>query len=107
MTLISQNTHNSLLNSETIIAVCICTSYIHVLMRDEKEGRSKVKQKNKEQHSTPKAVTFPEKNELYVCLSGLWLGWLLNLAFLSVFLKASVLCACISMYVPLSEQMSI
>ena len=39
------------------------------LMRDEKEERkkhaSKVKQTNKaKQHSTPKAVTFPRKNEL-------------------------------------------
>ena len=34
-------------------------------MRDEKKERSKVKQTNKvEQHSTPKAVTFPRKNEL-------------------------------------------
>ena len=38
-------------------------------MRDEKEERkkeaSKVKQTNKaKQHSTPKAVTFPRKNEL-------------------------------------------
>ena len=33
---------------------------IYFLMRDEKEGRS-----NKaKQHSTPKAVTFPKKNEL-------------------------------------------
>ena len=41
--------------------------YVHVLMRDEKEGRkkaSKVKQTNKaKQHSTPKAATYPE-NEL-------------------------------------------
>ena len=43
--------------------------FTHVLMRDEKEGRRKeasmVKQTNKaKQHSTPKAVTFPKKNEL-------------------------------------------
>ena len=43
--------------------------YIHVhgLMRDErrKEGRSKQGQTNKaKQHSTPKAGTFPKKNEL-------------------------------------------
>ena len=55
---------------------CVCTyisilysfnswlSYIHVLMRDEEEA-SKVKQTNKaKQHSTPKAVAFPKKNEL-------------------------------------------
>ena len=41
-------------------------TYIHVLMRDEKEGKkkeaSKVKQTNKaKQHSTPKAVTCPKK----------------------------------------------
>ena len=35
-------------------------------MRDEKEGRSKQGQTNNKakQHSTPKAVTFPKKNEL-------------------------------------------
>ena len=35
-------------------------------MRDEKEERSKQGQTNNEakQHSTPKAVTFPKKNEL-------------------------------------------
>ena len=34
---------------------------MHVLMRDEKEGRSKQGQTNNKakQHSTPKAVTFP------------------------------------------------
>ena len=40
--------------------------YIHVLMRDEKEGRKKQARStnNKaKQHSTPKAVTFPKKNE--------------------------------------------
>ena len=44
---------------------------VHVLMRDErsKEERSKQGQANNKakQHSTPKAVTFPKKNE--------WLGW--------------------------------
>ena len=34
--------------------------YIHVLMRDEKEDQTNNKAK---QHSTPKAVTFPKKNE--------------------------------------------
>ena len=40
--------------------------YIHFFkMRDEKEERSKQGQTNKaKQHSTPKAVTFPRKNEL-------------------------------------------
>ena len=36
-------------------------------MRDEKEGRKKQARSNKregKQHSTPKAVTFPEENEL-------------------------------------------
>ena len=40
---------------------------VRILMRDErrKEERSKRSNKNKaEQHSTPKAVTFPKKNEL-------------------------------------------
>ena len=36
---------------------------------------------------------------MYVHLSGLWLGRLHHLSFLSMyFLKASVLCTCISMY---------
>ena len=43
-------------------------NHIHVcmLLRDEKEGRSKQGQTNNKakQHSTPKAVTFPKKNEL-------------------------------------------
>ena len=36
-------------------------AHVHVLMRDEKEGRSKQGQTNNKakQHSTPKAVTFP------------------------------------------------
>ena len=40
--------------------------YIHVLMRDEKEGRKKQGLTNNtaKQHSTPKAVTFPKKNDL-------------------------------------------
>ena len=42
--------------------------YVHVLMRGErrKEERSKQEQTNNKakQHSTPKAVTFPKKNEL-------------------------------------------
>ena len=42
--------------------------YIHVLMRDErrKEERTKQGQTNNKakQHSTPKAVTLPKKNEL-------------------------------------------
>ena len=47
----------------------VCT-YIHVLMRDEKEGKKKQARSNKQtnnkakQHSTPKAVTSPKKNEL-------------------------------------------
>ena len=42
--------------------------HVHVLMRDErrKEETSKQDQTNNKakQHSTPKAVTFPKKNEL-------------------------------------------
>ena len=38
--------------------------YIHVLMRDEKEGRKKQANDKAKQHSTPKAVTFPKKSEL-------------------------------------------
>ena len=53
-------------------------------MRDEKEEASKVKQTNKaKQHSTPKAVTFPKKNELphvHVCSVLLCLVYLFDLA---------------------------
>ena len=38
--------------------------HIHVLMRDEKEERKKQQTNKAKQHSTPKAVTFPKKNEL-------------------------------------------
>ena len=40
--------------------------HVHVLVRDEKEERSKQGQTNNKakQHSTPRAVTFPKKNEL-------------------------------------------
>ena len=56
-----------------IIYTCTCivyilfnTPHVHVLMSDEKEERSKQGQTNNKakQHSTPKAVTFPKKNEL-------------------------------------------
>ena len=48
------------------VATCTCIYiYIHVLMRDEKEERKKQAWSNKpKEHSTPKAVTFPKKNEL-------------------------------------------
>ena len=58
-----------------------CSCIIHSLIRDEKEERSKQGQTNNKakQHSTPKAVTFPLKNELpqvgleptctYICMS--------------------------------------
>ena len=43
---------------------------MHVLMRDErrKEERSKQGQTNNKakKHSTPKAVTFPKKNDMYI-----------------------------------------
>ena len=41
------------------------TEYIHLLMRDEKEGIKKEGQTNDKakQHSTPKVVIFPPKNE--------------------------------------------
>ena len=44
--------------------------HVHVLIRDEKEGRKKQARSNKQtnnkakQHSTLKTVTFPNKNEL-------------------------------------------
>ena len=52
-------------NTEVAYFVYTCM-YIHVLMRDEKERRSKQGQINNKakQHSTTKAVTFPKKNEL-------------------------------------------
>ena len=45
------------------------TCIVHVLMRDEKKERKKQARSSKQinkakQHSTPKAVTFPKKNEL-------------------------------------------
>ena len=47
---------------------CVVVYYIRVLMRDErrKEERSKQGQTSNKakQHNTPKAVTFPKKNEL-------------------------------------------
>ena len=48
------------------IHIIIVGLQIRVLRRDEKEGRSKQGQTNNKakQHSTPKAVTFPKKNEL-------------------------------------------
>ena len=42
-------------------------THVHVLMREEKEGRKKQARSNNikaKQHSTPKGVTFPKKNEL-------------------------------------------
>ena len=60
-----------------ILYTCTCVLYCNVLMRDErrKEERSKQDQTNNKakQHSTPKAVTFPKKNELpqvhvYTCI---------------------------------------
>ena len=52
-----------------------CTMYMHVFkweMRRKKEA-SKVKQTNKaKQHSTPKAVTFPKKNELPCTCKSVW-----------------------------------
>ena len=82
--------------------------------RKKEQARSNKQQGKAKQHSTPKAVTFPKKKELprmglkpttlhtldsiyiymiqvslakYVCSSGLWLGGLLNLSFLSTFLS--------------------
>ena len=53
------------------IIILGCHVHVHVLMRDEKEGRKKRARSNKvnvqykaKQHSTPKAVTFPKKDEL-------------------------------------------
>ena len=53
---------------------------IHVLMRDEKEERSKPGQANNKarQHSTPKAVTFPNIYSIYCrlcCSVGRALAW--------------------------------
>ena len=52
------------------VFTCTIRVCIHVLMKDEKEGRKKEARSNKQQffkakqHSTPKAVTLPKKNEL-------------------------------------------
>ena len=56
--------HPCHLSFKTCIVYCV-----HVLMRDEKEERKKQARSNKQtnkakQHSIPKAVTFPKKNEL-------------------------------------------
>ena len=78
--------------------------HVHVLMRDEKEGRCKQGQTNNKakQHSTPKGIAFPKKNELprvglepttlytnvqymlcmFVCLGYGWMGYLTFLFFL-------------------------
>ena len=56
---------NDLVHVMTLHSEFVCGIYdIHVLMRDEKEGRKKQARSNKQQHSTPKAVTFLKKNEL-------------------------------------------
>ena len=58
------------------VSTCRCTNtHIHVLMRDEKEGRKKQARSSKQQGKATQAVTFPKKNELprvwemyvYVC----------------------------------------
>ena len=43
-------------------------TYVHVLMRDDKEERNKQGQTNNKakQHSTPKSVTFPRKMSMYM-----------------------------------------
>ena len=56
-------------HSEPVTSHSLYVYNVHVLMRDEKEGRKKQASSNKQtnkakQHSTPKAVTFPKKNEL-------------------------------------------
>ena len=60
-------------NDMHIYTVYTCIYIIHVLMRDEKDGRKKQGQTNNKakQHtcSTPKALNFHKKNEL------LYLGW--------------------------------
>ena len=56
------------LNAKAVSAIVGPHLHIHVLMRDErrKKERSKQGQTNNKakQHSTPKGVTFPKKNEL-------------------------------------------
>ena len=57
-----------LLKNKFHATACVCILYMHVLMRDErrKEEISKQGQTNNKakQHSTPKVITFPKKNEL-------------------------------------------
>ena len=47
----------------TVQVQCCFSIVVHVLMRDEKEGREKQARTNNKakQHSTSKAVTFPKK----------------------------------------------
>ena len=62
--------HDEEMNAAVVHAVPAVDGQVRVLMRDEKEGRKKQARSNKyvrnkaKQHNTPKAVTFPEKNDL-------------------------------------------
>ena len=49
-----------------MVTIVYAISVIHVLMRDEKEGRKKQGMSNKQDKAThhTQAVTFPKKNEL-------------------------------------------
>ena len=65
----SRNIHASICNMPVHVHVACMYLYIHVLMRDEKEERKKQARSNKQTRQsntarTPKAVTFPKKNEL-------------------------------------------
>ena len=57
-----------------------CTIYynhVHVLMRDEKEGRKKQARSN----------MYFQVHAIYVCLSGIWLGGLFYLSFFLISLS--------------------
>ena len=75
---IGQNDHsNPYIESTTVLSDITTTihvytlyvhrcAYVYILMRDEKEGKRSKQghtNNNEKQHSTPKAVTFPQKNE--------------------------------------------
>ena len=51
------------LKSGVVSSLTLCTIYIHV-GEMKKGGRKKQASNKANQHSTPKAVTFPKKNEL-------------------------------------------
>ena len=70
--------HNA--NDLVMTKIGIYMLCMHVLMRDKKEGRKKQARSNKQQLGkatrTPKAVTFPKKNELPRSQSSIEPSWM-------------------------------